>query len=409
MSAFSKASIAKLLLVAAGACVCVCAAPSISPHCGAHAFVISISAAPDTITPAKPAAPAKPSKPVKITISDEGIKIGADGEEKLILKVDDESLDKIDEKILEKLEGIPESLAAVFGGDEDRRFARVKGADLVQIGKTIRIESDELVNGDVVSIGSNIIIDGKVTGDVAAIFGSVELGSGAIVNGEVVSILGNVSRADGAIVRGETAVIGGRHGHRGLVYPLGPFGEGFFNAGARIVVFIIGILLLLMVFYFLGERMRRAGSHATGAFLKSFGVGLLVFFGGLVLVIILTIILAITIVGIPVAVLLDFSYIALLVLGYFVSAFALGDFLSAKFNLEGNSVYGRALIGLVALSIFGIVASFMFFNPILGPARIILRVISYCINFVAVMTGVGAFILSRAGSNALKPGSPPNA
>ncbi len=74
----------------------------------------------------------------------------------------------------------------------------------------------------------------------------------AIVNGEVVSILGEVSREDGSIIRGETAVIG-RHHRNGLTFPIGPFGEGMFNAGAKVVFFIIAVLLMLIVFYFSGS------------------------------------------------------------------------------------------------------------------------------------------------------------
>ena len=274
----------------------------------------------------------------------------------------------------------------------------MKGSDIVQFGKKIYIGPDELVNGDVVAIAGDIVIEGKVMGDVAAIFGSVELGSAAIVNGEVVSILGEVNRDDGSVVRGETAVIG-KHHRNGLTFPIGPFGEGMFNAGAKVVFFIIAILLMLIVFYFIAQRMSVASAHASGSFLKSFGVGLLVLFAGTVLVAVLSIILAITIVGIPVAVLLVLSFVALFVLGYFVSALALGSFVARKCNMERESVYVHGFIGIFLLAILGIIAGFMFFNPWMGPARAMLRVVGGLFNFVAVMTGVGAFIVLEGGKS----------
>jgi hypothetical protein len=240
-------------------------------------------------------------------------------------------------------------------------------------------------------------------GDVAAIFGNVELGPSAIVNGEVVSILGSVSREDGAVVRGETAVIGGHYPHRGLVFPLGSFGEGMFGAGFKIVIFIISVLLILMVLYFISERMTKAAAYAGQSFLKSFGVGLLVLFAGTILVVVLSIILAITIVGIPVAVLLVLSFVALFGLGYFVAALALGRFVGRKFNMESESVYLHGIIGLFILSILGVIASFMVFNPWMGPIRVILVVFAALIKFVAVVVGVGAFILSRGGSRSHAP------
>ena len=60
------------------------------------------------------------------------------------------------------------------------------------------------------------------------------------------------------------------------------------------------------------------------------------------------------------------------------------------------------LIGLFALAVLGLVASIMFFNPFLMPVRVLLKVIGAFINFIAVLTGVGAFTLSRAGSRSME-------
>jgi len=122
-----------------------------------------------------------------------------------------------------------------------------------------------------------------------------------------------------------------------------------------------------------------------------------------VLVLVLSIILAITIVGIPVAVLLVLSFIALFVLGYFVAALALGAFVCKKCNVESDSVYIHGIIGLFLLAIFGIISGFMFFNPWMAPFRAMLRVFGGIIGFVALVTGVGAFIASRGGSLSRAP------
>ena len=401
MLAFCNEAVVKLLLIIVGFFVQDFHAPALSGHaCCARVAVVTASTARDTSAADRQS---KKEKPVRITITDEGIKIGSEGKDKFILEVDSEKLNKINREVLEKLEQLPESLKAVFGEDEDKRFFREKGGDIVQVGTKIVVGKDELVNGDVVSIFSNIVVEGKVMGDVAAIFGNVELGPSAIVNGEVVSILGSVSREDGAIVRGETAVIGGHYPHRGLVMPLGSFGEGMFGAGFKIVIFIISVLLILMVLYFISERMTKAAAYAGQSFLKSFGVGLLVLFAGTILVVVLSIILAITIVGIPVAVLLVLSFVALFALGYFVAALALGRFVGRKFNMESESVYLHGIIGLFLLSILGVIASFMVFNPWMGPIRVMLVVFAALIKFVAVVVGVGAFILSRGGSRLHTP------
>ncbi len=408
MLAFCNGAVVKLLLVVAGFISSDVHAPAGYRNAyGASVAASSVISTADTVAspknapaPQKPQKPAKAEKTSRITITDEGIQIESDGSGRVILDVDAKNLDKFNTRVAGKRGNLPESLDTIF----DEGFFSVKGSDVVQFGKKIHIGSDELVNGDVVAIAADIVIEGKVMGDVAAIFGSVELGSSAIVNGEVVSILGEVNRDDGSIVRGETAVIG-KHHRNGLTFPIGPFGEGMFNAGAKVVLFIITILLMFIVFYFIAQRMGVASAHASGSFLKSFGVGLLVLFAGTVLVAVLAIILAITIVGIPVAVLLVLSFVALFVLGYFVSALALGSFVARKCNMERESVYVHGFIGIFLLSILGIVAGFMFFNPWTGPARAMLRVVGGLFNFVAVMTGVGAFISSKGGSLSRAPKS----
>ncbi|MDD4856626.1 MAG: polymer-forming cytoskeletal protein [Candidatus Krumholzibacteria bacterium] len=406
MLAFCNGTVLKLFLVVAGLLSSDTQSPDLSRHCSlAPAIVVCTPAAPDTAGTAKAG---KTGKATKITISDEGIKIESEGSEKVILTGDDAKRAEIDRRVLQNLDSLknlPESLATMFTDDEDKRFYRVKGSDVVQFGRRIEVGPHELVNGDVVSICSDISIEGKVTGDVAAICGKVELGPEAIVNGEVVSILGSVDREDGSVVRGETAVIG-RHGHPGLNLPLGPLGTGVFGAGAKVVVFIITVLLMLIVLYFISQRMTNAGNCAAGSFLKSFGTGLLILFVGSVLVVVLSIILAITIVGIPVALLLVLSFIALCAIGYFVSALALGAFVCRKFNLDSESVYIHGIVGLFLLSIIGIIASFMFIAPWLRPMRVSFLVLAGLVKFVALATGIGAFIVSKGGSLAARAKPP---
>jgi hypothetical protein len=409
MFAFCNAAVAKALLVAAGFLTGGICPPAIDAVCPGPVVAIVVPAPPDTVrAPRPPKSPKAPEAPVTIRITNEGIHV--DGEGALKIRVDADNLDemtrKINRDVMKQLEGLPESLAALLGDEYDaKRFFHVKGSDIVQVARDVTIGENELVNGNVVAIASDIRIDGKVTGDVAAIFGSVELGPDAIVNGEVVSIFGSVKREDGSIVRGETAVIGGYH-RRGLSYPIGVLGESVVGGIAKIAAFLIGILLMLILLFFIPVRMRATADYAAGAVLKSLGMGLLFFFGGFVLVIILGVILAITIVGIPVAVLLALSFAALLGIGYSASALALGSFVFRKFGIEGDSIYLHAIAGLFMLAILGIIASFMSMSPIFGLARGVLRTVGGLAQFAALLAGTGAFILSRAGGRGREIVSP---
>ena len=332
-------------------------------------------------------------KALKISITDKGLKIGSEDGEEIEFKVDLEGI----EEALHELEEIEDSIF-VYGVDEgDRGFIEVRGHDLVRFGEDMHIPYYQLVRGNVVIVGGDLRIDGKVMGDVVNIFGKTTLSSSAIVNGEVVTIMGRLARSDEAVIGGETILVGGESFPITL-WPFAAFGGTVVKVVGKVVTFIVMALLLLIVVYFLRDRMKRASTLVFGSFLKSLGVGFLVVFVGWILVVIVAVILAITIIGIPVSILLILSMIALVVIGYFVAALSLGEFLCEKLNLQTDTPVLQGLIGLFALALLGFIASVMHFNPFLVPVRVLLKSVGAFINFIAVLTGVGAFVLSKAGN-----------
>lgn len=338
----------------------------------------------------------KESRALKISITDKGLRVGSEGGGEVEFTVDLEGIDEaIDEK-LRRLE-IPDSIIAYMGDEDERRFIGIRGKDLVRFGEDVHIPYFELVRGNVVVIGGDLRIDGKVMGDVVNIFGKTTLSSSSVVNGEVVTVMGDLSKAGDATVGGETIIVGGE-GFGMSMWPMMPLGHGLIKVIGRIVGFMLAALLLFLVVYFLSDRMKRSSTLVFGSFLKSLGVGFLVVFVGSIMAVILAVILAITIVGIPVSILIILSFVALVVMGYFVSALALGEFVTSKFNLDVDSPVIQGLIGLFALALFGLVASIMFINPFLSPVRVLLWNLGNFANFLAVITGVGAFVLTKAGS-----------
>lgn len=336
----------------------------------------------------------KEGKALKISITDEGIRVGSEDGNQIELTVDLEGIEKA-------LQGLDDSLL-VFGiGDEDREFIEVQGHDLVRMGEDVHIPYYQIVRGNVVCIGGDLRIDGKVMGDVVNIFGKTTLSSSAIVNGEVVTLMGSLKRSDEAVVGGEAILVGGESCPV-FVWPFAAFGSAVVRLVGRIATFLVLALLLLIVVYFMRDRMKRASTLVFGSFLKSLGVGFLVVLFGSILAIVVAVILAITIIGIPVSILLVLSLIAFIIIGYFVSALSLGEFLCAKLNIQTDTPVIQGLIGLFALAVLGLVASVMFFNPFLMPVRVLLKVIGAFINFIAVLTGVGAFTLSRVGSRSME-------
>ena len=80
--------------------------------------------------------------------------------------------------------------------------------------------------------------------------------------------------------------------------------------------------------------------------------------------------------------------------------------MTRRFGVEGNSIYVQAIVGLFLLAILGIIASFMTTIPFLAPPRTVLRVAGGIAQFVALISGTGAFILSRMGGGG--SGEPPS-
>lgn len=345
---------------------------------------------------AGPARDEKRKKSVSISITDEGIKVGSDDETEVIFEFDsDELSDALDE--LRALESLPDSIIARIGGEDSRRFYDIRGNDLVRIGESIFVGEHELVRGNVVSIFGDVEVEGKVMGDIVSIMGDIDLGSGAIVNGEVVSILGGLDQHEDARVRGETVVVDSGSIPFNMGVPF--FQRGLlFGAASKIISFIIGILLLGIVMAFLSDRMRRSSTFVFGTFFKSLGIGALVLIVGAIVVAILAVIFSITIIGIPVAILIVFSFVALCILGYFVSAIALGRWVGTKMNFGSDSPFVHGLIGFVLLAVLGLISSFMLFSPFITPLRFLFRTLGGFIQFIALLTGIGAFIISKAGA-----------
>ncbi len=366
------------------------------------------AAKPDTS--AKPAAPtatrvskSKKAKKesVKISISDEGIKVmPKDGEEKIIFELEAQELGQTLEDLeydLEFLQDLPESIAARLLEDDDRAYVKVRGKDIVRFGKDIHIDRYELVQGDVVCIAGDIIIEGKIRGNVVNVFGDTELRGTAVINGDVVTVMGELSEYNNPHIRGETVSVAG--GAPNIHIPFLAYDTGnLWGVITRIVKFVIFTLLLLMIIYFLPDRMKISSDHVFGSFFKSLGVGILVLLVGSVVVLILGVVLSITIIGIPVALLLVLSYGALLLLGYFVSALALGRLLCQKFGPNGASPFLCGFMGLFVITLPGFIAAMMWVVPFLAPIQILLKTIAVFFSFLAVTLGSGALIISKAGA-----------
>lgn len=220
--------------------------------------------------------------------------------------------------------------------------------DIVMMGKDAHVPAGNVLSGSVVVIGADAVIEGHVRDSVVVIFGNIRLESNAIVDGAVVSVGGSLDRKDGAQIGGEQVSLGlGDLNIGNLPHVNMPF--RFFSPLASLWKVLSIVFLGWVIFWLFPAPVLNIGAAAQAEPLKAVLFGLL----GYLAVIPLTIMLLITLVGIP---LIPLFWLAILV-GRFMGQVALGliagRYLSHKLNHEMTDalvvVMGLLVLGLVTI------------------------------------------------------------
>ena len=260
-------------------------------------------------------------------------------------------------------------------------------AGLVRVFADAEVAAGERIEGDVVAVFGSVEVGGHVAGNVAAVFGSVSLRPGAVVDGDVVAIGGALEQAAGAIVNGESVSLGLFSWHPGVptlrVLLLSVF-------GAWIMTLILGWMLTLIF----PQRVRRVALTASQRTGGSFVLGV----ASGPLVVIAIVLLLITVVGIPFALMLPLAYIFIVWAGQLTTAYVLGCRLLRRAIGEGEPMAPLAAgtlfvamffaLGAILAGPEGAVRTFALFFTLLGT----LLVLGLSI------VGTGAVLLSRLGS-----------
>ena len=260
---------------------------------------------------------------------------------------------------------------------ERRRERRGRhGSERVVFGRSLTIGADETVD-KAVAIGGSVMVAGHVRYDAVAIGGSVTILPGASVGGDSVAIGGAVSVAEGATLEGDNVSLGGpiptTVGSMTRWVVGGPHMFSMFRFASRltraVLLFVIAVLIAMA---FPGALTRvgaylvdRPGLSALG------GVAILLGF------VPLCVLLAVTIIGIPLIPVAVMLLVALFLFGFTVSAAWLGERL--PFLQEKTPVKTVALGGVVFVLV-GLI-------PWIGTVALML----------AAAFSAGATLLSRFG------------
>lgn len=215
------------------------------------------------------------------------------------------------------------------------------GRDVMAFGGVLRVEGD--VGRDIRGRTARSVIDGSVGGDIDVASQKLELGSGAVVSGDVLYRSPvEASVGPGAQVSGTVTRL--------------PAQSNFVYSVILTLANLVGFLGFLLAGLVALVLLRGSGSRATGAVLtkpiRSLIYGLI----AVVVVPVSTVILAATLVGIPLAVLAALIIVASFVVGPVPAIAALGNrVLGRRGGLLGAFVVGAVLwrFGIWAIPVFG--------------------------------------------------------
>jgi cytoskeletal protein CcmA (bactofilin family) len=239
------------------------------------------------------------------------------------------------------------------------------------------------VNGDIDAGFGDVKIEGPVEGDVRAEFGDVyvndhvrgdiHVGWGAVKLGPDAEISGNLE-CEGCEITGNRSAVKGEMTARGMALDFdeshGKGIIGFFGWLFAALAFAACAVLAAVV---APRPMASAAGRAEESPLRSFVYGLL----SLPVIFVLCVVLAVSIVGIPLLLLLVPAYLALLFFGALVAAFFLG---TRVLMITGRYRIGNAL----AAAVGAVILAATTFIPVLGD------LILYALSLL----GTGAIILA---------------
>ncbi len=279
------------------------------------------------------------------------------------------------------------------GGQIELRPKATVAGNLSVFGGQITLRS--AVKGSVQVGGGRVFIDAPIDGDVVGGAGQLELGPNARIGGKLSYRSGNT------LIRDPAAQVAGAVEQ--LTVPLGASapapqrkrhmereGRSHFAFTGGSIVWSLGLMLLAAV---LVAALPATALRVAGTWRSRFGASLLWGFIVLVCWPVGAVLLLITLIGAPVALVAILLYPVLLLLGYVSSGVALGQWALQRAKPEAtaqpNWRIGFAALGVLALALLAWV-------PLLGML----------VALLAVLAGLGAMALQFQRAEQLSPQAP---
>jgi len=289
----------------------------------------------------------------------------------------------------------------IFGNNYSLQSGQTLQGDLVVMGGNAQIEQNATVNGDIVLLGGNLDLTGTVNGDVVAFGANISLEKGAYISNEIVNLSGTISGAENATIRGGIQNFSPRSFQfdKGLFRSENtPIPNNYTNFGAwlisvlgKIMQILAMAVLAVIVLLVMPKLTKNVADTVADQPWMSGGAGLLTFLATPLVLLIL----GITIILIPVAILAILALAIAAIFGWIAIGYELGKRIAGLFRTE----WADAVSGGIGTLVLGIVVGLLSFIPCLGAI----------ITFLVVCAGLGGVVLSGFGtrpSSFKKPAAP---
>jgi hypothetical protein len=288
------------------------------------------------------------------------------------------------------------------------------GGARVRFGGDVTVAEDEQVTDDVVVILGSARVDGQVDGAVVAVGGSVHLGPKANVRGDVTAVGGAVERSAGTVVSGqinEVRVSKPNFGPMAGFRPWrewrwfgdtvrNPFGTSVGLISTLVRIGLVGLFAGLMIVVLPTPVRRVADRVATEPWRAGF-VGLAAELLFVPLLVLTVLVLAVSIIGIPLLVLVPFGLLAVavaLLMGFAGTSCAIGQWVGRRSGGSVPTLVASLVIGLAVVFALTVIARFAGLAGL--PIRVLVGVVlvaGFFVEYVAWTIGLGGVLLSRFG------------
>jgi cytoskeletal protein CcmA (bactofilin family) len=287
----------------------------------------------------------------------------------------------------------PQGDKLVLGGSYTLHSGESLNGNLVVLGGTVDLQQNSNLNGNVLLAGGSLHVDGKVTGNILATGGSVDLASNAVVSGDISTLGATLNRSPGAQVLGN--INNGFSGPAEITVPGNiQVPNTIIHTEVNIIVqtflfFLRAFLwaaLAILVVLFLPRQVEQVSQAAIAQPLISAGLGVLT----AVILPLVLVLVAITIIGIPVSLLGVLALVVTWAFGIVVLGLEVGKRLAQMLKVD------------LAVPVMAGAGTFILVL-VMNGIKVAIPCIGWIFAALVGCLGLGAVLLTRYGTQPYPP------